>query len=106
VTTESIFTDALGNPWPIEPNPLIAELRETKELLRAALAENSKLKAEKLLADAAFEALKKKLEAAETLLARLYGWDMMDSAADAPYWREEMRKLGIRHPDPAREAKS
>lgn len=38
----------------------------------------------------------------KALLTRIYGWDVMDSAADGPYWREEMQNLGIRHPDPAR----
>lgn len=43
-----------------------------------------------------------KLNCCEQLLTRLYGWDHMDTAADGPYWRAEMRKLEIKHPDPAR----
>lgn len=35
----------------------------------------------------------------KALLVRLYQWDMMDAAADGKYWREEMEKLGIRHPE-------
>ena len=42
------------------------------------------------------------IERLRELLTRIYGWDMMDVAADGPYWRQEMRKLGIKHPDPAR----
>lgn len=55
-TNERDFTEAKMDI----PNPLVAELAETKELLRAALAENAKLKAEKLLVAAAFDALKAK----------------------------------------------